>query len=303
MLQKLSLGYYPPPAPPHPFSGQQNHVFICGSVTFLCWTNPSPVAAAIDSNIVAAIIHSPSLIEKDNSSNVATIIANPSQVQSQPTTGSKPNPPQKANPTHHRKQTQPTTESKPNPTQEENPTHHRKQTQPTTESKPNPTQEENPTQHRKKTKPTTGNKPNPPQKANPTQHRKKIQPTTERKPNPLQEENSTHHSVTVSLFIIYFRSSVSWNLRSLVSAFHSQVQEIERENNNSVVEGLKTLKSVHTKLHDHESQGTTLKGRLDGECDKFSAEVNCLYSCTCLEYLETWLRPLEDVSCFTWITK
>ncbi|CAM2119505.1 unnamed protein product [Caretta caretta] len=40
---------------------------------------------------------------------------------------------------------------------------------------------------------------------------------------------------------------------------------------------------------------------IDEECDKFCAEVDNMYR-RCLEYLEKWLRPLEDFSCFKWIT-
>lgn len=37
------------------------------------------------------------------------------------------------------------------------------------------------------------------------------------------------------------------------------------------------------------------------ECNKFCAEVGNLYN-RCLDYLEKWMKPMEDFSCFKWIT-
>ncbi|CAM2106272.1 unnamed protein product [Caretta caretta] len=96
-----------------------------------------------------------------------------------------------------------------------------------------------------------------------------------------------------------------------MSVFQTYIQEIERESN-SVVEVLKSLKSVHTillecKTHNFMSlkvEGLLAQKRREGideEFDKFCAEVDNMYS-RCLEYLEKWLRLLEDFSCFRWIT-
>lgn len=100
-------------------------------------------------------------------------------------------------------------------------------------------------------------------------------------------------------------------MHSLISVFQTYIPEIKRESN-SVVEVLKSLNSVHTILLErktHNFMSLKVKGLLaqkrmegiDEECDKFCAEVDNMYS-RCLEYLEKWLRPLEDFSCFRWIT-
>ena len=101
-----------------------------------------------------------------------------------------------------------------------------------------------------------------------------------------------------------------WHLHSLMSVFQSNIQEIERENN-SVVEVLKCLNTVHTILLERESNkfmSLKVKGLLaqkhkEGyvqECDTFCAEVDDLYS-TAIDYLQKWIRPLDEFSCFTWM--
>ncbi|KAK4323049.1 hypothetical protein Pmani_006233 [Petrolisthes manimaculis] len=51
-------------------------------------------------------------------------------------------------------------------------------------------------------------------------------------------------------------------------------------------------------------KGLLAKLRTDGhdeECDKFCAEVDNLYG-RCIDYIEKWMKPMEDFSCFKWIT-
>ncbi|CAM2108112.1 unnamed protein product [Caretta caretta] len=102
-----------------------------------------------------------------------------------------------------------------------------------------------------------------------------------------------------------------WHMHSLMSVFQTYIQEIERERN-SVVEVLKSLNSGHTILLEcktHNFMSLKVKGLLaqklmegiDEECDKFCAEVDNMYS-RCLKYLKKWFTPLEDFSCFRWIT-
>ena len=102
-----------------------------------------------------------------------------------------------------------------------------------------------------------------------------------------------------------------WHMHSLLIVFQCHIQEIERENN-SVVEVLKSLKSICSTLHGRKTHNfmslkvkellaQKRKDGLDEACDRFCAEVAFLYN-TCLEYLEKWMRPLEDFSSFMWIS-
>ena len=117
-------------------------------------------------------------------------------------------------------------------------------------------------------------------------------------------------TVIKTFFENEFSEIYLWHIHSLMSVFHLHIQEVERENN-SVVEVLKSLNSVHSLLLErkaHNFMSLKVKGLLaqkrreglDGECDRFCADVNSLYS-TCLEYLEKWMKPLEDFSCFLWM--
>ncbi|XP_063172645.1 uncharacterized protein LOC134506400 [Candoia aspera] len=101
-----------------------------------------------------------------------------------------------------------------------------------------------------------------------------------------------------------------WHMHSLMNAFHLHIEEMERENN-SLVEVMKTLDSVHTILLDRRAQNfmsLTVKGMLaekrkeglEAACDAFSDAVHRLYS-NCIEYLEMWMASLQEFSCFTWM--
>ena len=100
-------------------------------------------------------------------------------------------------------------------------------------------------------------------------------------------------------------------MHSHLIVFLCHIQEIERENN-SVVEVLKSLTSICSTLHGRKTHNfmslkvkellaQKRKDGLDKACDRFCAEVAFLYN-TCLEYLEKWMRPLEDFSSFMWIS-
>ncbi|XP_070622768.1 uncharacterized protein [Erythrolamprus reginae] len=101
-----------------------------------------------------------------------------------------------------------------------------------------------------------------------------------------------------------------WHMHSLMNAFHLHIEEMERENN-SLVEVMKTLESVHTILLDRRAQNfmsLTVKGMLadkrkeglEAECDAFSDAVHRLYS-DCIDYLEMWMASLQEFSCFAWM--
>nr|XP_028566005.1 uncharacterized protein LOC114586556 isoform X1 [Podarcis muralis] len=101
------------------------------------------------------------------------------------------------------------------------------------------------------------------------------------------------------------------HLQSLMSIFHSNILELERENN-SVVEVLKVLLCVHNMLTERKRNNFMClkvksllaekrKHGLSAECDKFCAEVNSLYD-RCIEYLEKWMEPMKEFSCFMWMS-
>ena len=101
-----------------------------------------------------------------------------------------------------------------------------------------------------------------------------------------------------------------WHMQSLMSVFHSHIEEIERENN-SLIEVISCLKSVQSVLKCRAQEGfMSLKVkqllaelRRDGQddlCDAFCSQVTLLYT-TCLEYLEMWTTPLEEFSGFAWM--
>jgi hypothetical protein len=95
-----------------------------------------------------------------------------------------------------------------------------------------------------------------------------------------------------------------------MSVFQSHIQEIEKENN-SIVEVLRVLISICDILVEHRSQNfmslrvkslieEKRKEGLRANCDKFCAEVNCLYE-SCVQNLKKWMQPMEEFSCFMWV--
>nr|XP_033948870.1 zinc finger protein 583-like [Pseudochaenichthys georgianus] len=101
-----------------------------------------------------------------------------------------------------------------------------------------------------------------------------------------------------------------WHMHSLMSAFHTHTQDMEKEKN-SIMEVKKIMNSIHTILLERKSnnfmslkvKGLLAQKRSDGlgkEYDQFCADVQGLYS-TCLEYLEKWMTPMEEFSTFTWM--
>ncbi|KAK1881409.1 Virion host shutoff protein [Dissostichus eleginoides] len=101
-----------------------------------------------------------------------------------------------------------------------------------------------------------------------------------------------------------------WHMHSLMSAFHTHIQDMEKEKN-SIMEVKKIMNSIHTILFERKSnncmslkvKGLLAQKRSDGlgkEYDQFCADVQGLYS-TCLEYLEKWMTPMEEFSTFTWM--
>ncbi|KAK1901966.1 putative protein kinase UbiB [Dissostichus eleginoides] len=101
-----------------------------------------------------------------------------------------------------------------------------------------------------------------------------------------------------------------WHMHSLMSAFHTHIQDMEKEKN-SIMEVKKIMNSIHTILLERKSnnfmslkvKGLLAQKRSDGlgkEYDQFCADVQGLYS-TCLEYLEKWMTPMEEFSTFTWM--
>ncbi|KAM3824636.1 uncharacterized protein M6D78_016129 isoform 1-T5 [Vipera latastei] len=117
-------------------------------------------------------------------------------------------------------------------------------------------------------------------------------------------------TVLRSFFEHEFSELYLWHMHSLMNAFHLHIEEMERENN-SVVEVMRTLDSVHTILLDRRAQNfmsLTVKGMLadkckeglEAECDAFSHAVHRLYS-HCIDYLEMWMASLQEFSCFAWM--
>jgi hypothetical protein len=102
----------------------------------------------------------------------------------------------------------------------------------------------------------------------------------------------------------------SWNMQFIMCVFQSHILETEKENN-SVVEVLRVLISIRDIFVERQGQNfTSLKVKtlieekhregLRADCDKFCAEVNCLYE-SCIEYLKKWMQPMEEFSCFMWM--
>ena len=100
-----------------------------------------------------------------------------------------------------------------------------------------------------------------------------------------------------------------WHMHSLLSVFHTHIQEMEKEDN-SILELKRILNSTNTILLDHKSNNfmsLKVKGLLAQKrrdvlgkgCDQFCADVQGLYS-ACLEYLEKWMTPMEEFSTFMW---
>jgi hypothetical protein len=96
-------------------------------------------------------------------------------------------------------------------------------------------------------------------------------------------------------------------MQSLMSVFQIHIQLIERHSN-SVVEVMNSLTSVKNIINERMTQrflplkvkeipAEKCKEGFSRECDKFCAEI-CLYS-SCTEYLDKWMKPLEDFSCFS----
>ncbi|XP_070806912.1 uncharacterized protein [Pituophis catenifer annectens] len=117
-------------------------------------------------------------------------------------------------------------------------------------------------------------------------------------------------AVLKSFFEHEFGELYLWHMHSLMNAFHLHIEEMERENN-SLVEVMKTLDSVHTILLDRRAQNfmsLTVKGMLadkrkeglEAGCDAFSDAVRRLYS-NCIDYLEMWMASLQEFSCFAWM--
>jgi hypothetical protein len=95
-----------------------------------------------------------------------------------------------------------------------------------------------------------------------------------------------------------------------MNVFQSYIQKTEKENN-SAVEVSRVLISIHDILVERQTQNfMSLKVKslieekrregLDADCDKFCAEVNCLYE-GCIEYLKKMMQPMEELSCFMWM--
>lgn len=101
-----------------------------------------------------------------------------------------------------------------------------------------------------------------------------------------------------------------WHMHSLMSVFHSRIQEMEMEDN-SIVEVRSILHAVHTMLEERKAnnfmsikvKGLLAKKRKEGfvkECGRFCADVQDQYS-ACLHYLERWLTPMEEFTPFMWM--
>lgn len=96
-------------------------------------------------------------------------------------------------------------------------------------------------------------------------------------------------------------------MHSLMSVFHSHIEEVESESN-SLLEVMNCLISVQSVLRYRAQNGlmslkvrnllkTLRRDGLDDRCDAFCSQVSLLYS-TCLEYLEMWIVPLDEFNGF-----
>ncbi|KAJ4938877.1 hypothetical protein JOQ06_028343 [Pogonophryne albipinna] len=75
-----------------------------------------------------------------------------------------------------------------------------------------------------------------------------------------------------------------WHMHSLMSAFHTHIQHMEKEKN-SIME-----------LRDYWHKSVVM----DLVRNMTSSVLMCK-ACTCLEYLEKWMTPMEEFSTFTWM--
>ena len=102
-----------------------------------------------------------------------------------------------------------------------------------------------------------------------------------------------------------------WHLHTLMSVFHTHIQTVERASN-SVVEVLTSLESIQKLLEERKNQNfMSLKvkellsqKRTEGyeiEGKNFLSEVANLYE-RCLKYLNKWTKPLEEFTCFKWMS-
>jgi hypothetical protein len=100
------------------------------------------------------------------------------------------------------------------------------------------------------------------------------------------------------------------HLHSLMCVFHSHIQSIEREKN-SVLEILNILSDMQNILQERKIQNYVplkVKGLLQDRqdeglevgCKHFLTAVKSLYS-GCLEYLDMWIEPFKEFSCFKWM--
>uniref|UniRef100_A0A8C4T0E1 Uncharacterized protein n=1 Tax=Erpetoichthys calabaricus TaxID=27687 RepID=A0A8C4T0E1_ERPCA len=113
-----------------------------------------------------------------------------------------------------------------------------------------------------------------------------------------------------SFFENDFAEIYLWHMHTLMSVFHTHIQEMEQENM-SIMEVKKILNNIHTILLQRKSnnfmslkvKGLLAQKRKDGldkGCDQFCADVHGMYS-ACLEYLEKWMTPMEEFSTFMWM--
>lgn len=91
------------------------------------------------------------------------------------------------------------------------------------------------------------------------------------------------------------------------TVFQFYIHHIESENN-SAVEVLNNLSILNDRMTRNfltlkvkELLAKKHRERPDRQCDKFCAETKCVYS-TCIEFLDKWMKRLEEFSCFTWMT-
>jgi hypothetical protein len=97
-----------------------------------------------------------------------------------------------------------------------------------------------------------------------------------------------------------------WHMQSIMSIFQSHIQEIEKENN-SVAEVFISIRDILVECQAQYFMSLKVKSLIEekrreglhADCDKFCAEVNCLYE-SCVKYLKKWTQPMEEFSCFMW---
>jgi hypothetical protein len=101
-----------------------------------------------------------------------------------------------------------------------------------------------------------------------------------------------------------------WFLHSNMFIFHVKISELERENMSAteviditdfVLTSLRNrLQEEYVPLNVREALESLTESGLEQKCIHFKKQMAEFYN-TCLEYLQKWILPLEELKCFQWM--